>query len=51
MAALGKGFRGQKVKIPAADLPKVKRKVLAAWRKANPGKGKEDIPPVLRSAA
>ena len=39
VAALGPGgFRGQQVQIPRADLPAVKRKVAAAWRKLNPGK-------------
>jgi len=50
IAALGKGFRGQKVEIPAADLPKVKAKVRAAWKKANPDKGVEEMPPVIREA-
>ncbi len=45
VAALGKGFRGQKVQIPAKDLPGVKRKVAAAFRKANPGR---ELPPVLK---
>lgn len=45
VAALGKGFRGQKVQIPAADLPKVKRKVAAAFRKVNPDR---ELPPVLK---
>lgn len=38
IAALGKGFRGNKVVIPDADLPAVKAKVKAAWIKANPDK-------------
>lgn len=39
VAALGPGgFRGQRVQIPRADLPAVKRKVAAAWRKVNPGR-------------
>ena len=39
VAALGPGgFRGNRVQIPRADLPAVKRKVAAAWRKLNPGK-------------
>ncbi len=43
-AALGPGFRGQKVEIPEADLPAVKAKVRAAWRKANPDKDVADMP-------
>jgi hypothetical protein len=47
LAALGKGFRGNKVQIPEADLARVKMKVKAAWLKANPEKSKEDIPAVV----
>ena len=47
VAALGKGFRGQKVDIPDADLPAVKAKVRAAWLKANPDKKAADIPEVI----
>lgn len=37
VAALGPtGFRGRKVQIPKNDLPKVKAKVLAAWKKLHP---------------
>lgn len=36
VAALSsKGFRGNRVEIPRKDLPKVKRNVRQAWRKAN----------------
>lgn len=43
-AALGpKGWRGNKVQIPAADLPGVKAKVRAAWAKAHEG-ASEDKP-------
>lgn len=48
-AALGKGFRGNKVSIPAADLAGVKAKVAAAWKKANPDKTPADMPSVLAS--
>ncbi len=50
-AALGKGFRGQRVDIPAEDLPAVKRKLRAAWRKANPDRDPEEMPAVIREAA
>lgn len=50
-AALGKGFRGNKVQIPDADLPKVKAKVRAAWSKANPGKEEDDMPEAIAKAA
>lgn len=37
VAALGPtGFRGRKVQIPSKDLPKVKAKVLAAWKSLHP---------------
>lgn len=48
IAALGKGFRGQKVQIPAADLPAVKAKVRAAWKAANPDKTDDEIPPTIK---
>lgn len=47
VAALGKGFRGNKVQIPAGDLPKVKAKVRAAWLKANSDRTEADLPPIL----
>lgn len=45
------GFRGNRVEIPREDLPAVKRRVLAAWRKVHPDAKPEDIPPVLRESA
>ncbi len=50
VAALGKGFRGQKVQIPAAALAGVKAKVRSAWRKANPGKKPADMPAAIKEA-
>lgn len=50
IAALGKGFRGNKVDIPAAELAAVKAKVKAAWTKANPDKKPEDMPAIIASA-
>ncbi len=49
-AALGKGFRGQKVKIPAADLAAVKTKVRAAWNKANPDKEADEMPAGIKES-
>lgn len=49
IAALGKGFRGNKVQIPSEDLAAVKIKVKAAWKKANPDKDEADIPSVIAS--
>ena len=46
VAALGKGFRGKKVQIPAAALPGVKAKVRAAYKRVNPGK---ELPAVLKA--
>ena len=51
VAALGKGFRGQKVQIPSAALAGVKAKVRAAWRKANPDKKAADIPAAIKEAS
>lgn len=49
VAALGPGFRGQKVEIPEADLAAVHRKVRSAWIKANPDKSEDDLPDVLKA--
>jgi hypothetical protein len=47
VAALGPGgFRGNRVEIPAEDLPSVRRKVLAAWRRVN--EDDAEIPQVLK---
>jgi len=52
IAALGPGgFRGQKVDIPAADLPAVLAKVRAAWKKANPDKSVDEMPATIKEAA
>ncbi len=50
VAAIGPGFRGQKVQIPEADLPGVKAKVRAAWKKVNPDKSADEMPPIIKSA-
>ncbi len=47
IAALGKGYRGQRVRIPSADLPGVKRKVLAAWLSVHPEMERSEAPRVL----
>ena len=49
-AALGKGFRGQRVEIPSGDLAKVKAKVRVAWKKANPDKDAEDMPEQIKES-
>jgi hypothetical protein len=48
VAALGEGFRGNKVEIPAEDLPKVKAKVRAAWKKVHPDASDDEMPDVLK---
>ncbi len=50
LAALGPGFRGNRVQIPREDLAAVKRRVLAAWRKVNPDAEEADVPPVLKGS-
>lgn len=50
VAALGKGFRGNRVDIPPEDLPAVKRRVRQAWLKTHPDATEDDLPPVLREA-
>lgn len=47
VAALGKGFRGQKVSIPAGAMAGVKAKVRTAWLKFNPGKTSKDLPSII----
>lgn len=47
VAALGKGFRGNKVQIPEDDLPAVKRKVRAAYKKFHPDL---DMPDILKAS-
>jgi hypothetical protein len=48
VAALGKGFRGNKVQIPAEDMGGVKAKVKAAWKKVNPDLTDDDMPGILK---
>jgi len=49
VAALGPGgFRGNPVEIPASARAGVKAKVRAAWRAANPDKGSDELPDVLK---
>ena len=47
-AALGPGFRGQKVSLPSEDRAKVVAKVRSAWKKFNSDKSEEDMPEVLK---
>lgn len=48
VAALGPGgFRGNRVQIPAADLPGVKAKVRSAWKQVHPDAG--DVPSAIKS--
>jgi hypothetical protein len=44
------GMMGNPAKIPADDLPAVKAKVRAAWKKANPDKDPADMPDALKAA-
>ena len=43
------GFRGNRVQIPSEDLPAVKRKVAAAWRKVNGSD--RPLPDILKESA
>ena len=47
-AALGKGFRGNKVSLPDGARDSVIAKVRAAWKKANSDKDDSDMPDVLK---
>lgn len=49
IAAIGKGFRGQKVQLPADAVKGVKAKIRAAWKRTNPGKKEAEMPAVLRN--
>ncbi len=49
LAALGPGFRGQRVEIPDDALPGVKAKVLAAWLKVHPDSDKDDAPAIVKA--
>lgn len=44
LAAIGKGFRGEKVSIPKEDMPEVKKKILAAWTRFHKG---QEVPKIL----
>lgn len=42
------GFRGQRVQLPAGALPAVRRRILRAWLKVNPGADRSEAPAALR---
>lgn len=48
IAAVGKGFRGNKVEIPSEDMPAVKRKIMSAWKQVHQGYKPEELPEVLK---
>ena len=49
IAALGPGgFRGNRVEIPPEDLPTVKARIRAAWKKVHPDADPDEMPPLLR---
>jgi hypothetical protein len=48
-AALGEGFRGNKVEIPEADRAAVVAKVRRAWKKANPDKKASEMPDSIKA--
>lgn len=48
IAAIGEGFRGNKVEIPTKDMPKVRAKILTAWKRTHPDASREDIPDMLK---
>ena len=48
IAALGKGYRGNKVELPSDAVKGVKAKVLAAWKKTHPDMTEADAPDVLK---
>ena len=48
LAAIGPGFRGQRVQIPADDRPSVLKKIKTAWNKTHPDAKDEDVPGILK---
>lgn len=50
-AALGPGFRGNRVEIPADARAAVVARVRAAWRKAYPDMSEEDMPTALKKSS
>lgn len=51
IAALGKGFRGNKADIPDEAKAGVMERVRQAWRKANPDKKDDDMPDAIKKAS
>ena len=49
VAALGQGFRGQRVQLPQGARSGVVRRVRNAWLTANPDKSRDDLPNVLKA--
>lgn len=49
-AALGKGYRGNKVEIPAKDRAAVVAKVRAAWKKFHPDAEDDEMPEGIRAS-
>ena len=49
VAALGEGFRGNRVQIPSNQRAAVVARVRRAWLRANPNRGRDDLPDVLKS--
>lgn len=50
VAALGAGFRGQRVDIPEGDRAGVIAKVRSAWKKAHPDAEEDEMPDVIAKA-
>ena len=51
MAAMGKGFRGNRAQIPADARAGVMAKIRTAWEKTHPGGKPADMPATMREAA
>jgi hypothetical protein len=50
IAAFGKGFRGQKARIPSTDRAAVKSRLRGAWATANPDKSEDQMPDALKNS-
>lgn len=49
-AVSASGYRGQKADIPTADLPAVKKALVAAWKATHPDQKPSEMPTTLREA-
>jgi hypothetical protein len=49
IAAIGKGYRGNKVQLPTEAVKGVKAKIRAAWKRTNPNKEGDEMPAIIKN--